>query len=261
MRTALFSLLLLLSVASQISLAQKRYAPRYSYLDGYSLTATAGIPYIVGELHGIQGFPTIYNLSLEKGFSPKISGRLTVMSGTAHSQNSAEYHAYARNNYWGVSIAPVINLTALFAREQERQLKCYMSVGIGLLRFHTDVYNINDQLLRTTSNSTSRHTPIFQQFGPGSGAVGIYYTREVFIPLTFSCDYKLLPRLYLNGSVGVNWISTDKFDGTTPYNLSDPYFVEGPNSYSNTANDGWVNVNIGLKYKFIAQRFIHQRGI
>jgi hypothetical protein len=67
MRTALFSLLLLLSLASK-SLAQKRYAPRYSYLDGYSLTATAGIPYIVGELHGIQAFPTIYNLSLEKGF-------------------------------------------------------------------------------------------------------------------------------------------------------------------------------------------------
>jgi hypothetical protein len=89
MRTALFSLLLLLSVASKISLAQKRYNPRYSYLDGYSLTATAGIPYIVGELHGVQDFPTIYHLSLEKGFSPKLSGRLTVMSGIAQSQNSA----------------------------------------------------------------------------------------------------------------------------------------------------------------------------
>lgn len=261
MRTALFSLLLLLSLASKTSLAQKRYAPRYSYLDGYSLTATAGIPYIVGELHGIQAFPAIYNLSLEKGFSPKVSGRLTVMSGTAQSQNSAEYYAFAQNNYWGVSIAPVINLTALFAREQELRLKCYMSLGIGLLRFHTDVYNTNGQLLRTTSNNTSRHTPLFQQYGAGSGTSGIYYTREVFVPLTFSCDYKLLPRLYLNTSLGINWISTDKFDGTTPYNLSDPYFVEGPNSYSNTANDGWVNVSIGLKYKFIAQRFIHQRGI
>jgi hypothetical protein len=88
MRTALVSLLLLLSVASKISLAQKRYNPRYSYLDGYSLTAT-GIPYIVGELHGVQDFPTIYHLSLEKGFSPKLSGRLTVMSGIAQSQNSA----------------------------------------------------------------------------------------------------------------------------------------------------------------------------
>jgi hypothetical protein len=53
------------------------------------------------------------------------------MSGTAQSQNSAEYHAFAQNNYWGVSIAPVINLTALFASEQELRLKCYMSLGIG----------------------------------------------------------------------------------------------------------------------------------
>lgn len=260
MRTSLFSLLLLLFVAQEISLAQKQYTPRYSYLDGYSLTATAGIPYIVGELHGIQAFPTIYNLSLEKGFSPKVSGRLTVVSGTAHSQNSLKYHSYARNNYWGVTVAPVINLTALFAREEEHLLKCYMSLGIGLLRFHTDVYN-GSQLLRTTSNSTSRHTPLFQQYGAGAGTSGIYYTREVFIPFTFSCDYKLLPRLYLNGTLGINWISTDKFDGTTPYNLTDPYFVEGPNSYSNTTNDGWVSLSIGIKYKFIAQRFIHQRGI
>jgi hypothetical protein len=83
-----------------------------------------------------------------------------------------------------VSIAPVINLTALFAQEQERQLKCYMSVGIGLLRFHTDVYNINDQLLRTTSNSTSRHTPIFQQFGRFWSSWYLLYTGSVY-PIDF----------------------------------------------------------------------------
>lgn len=254
-------LFLLIVISSGRSFGQKHYSQRYSYLDGYSIKGNIGIPYILGELHGITAIPTISSISLEKGITAKFLGMLTVISGVGQTPFNSEYGAYMKNNYWGFAISPVLNLTEFLSPESDQRMKYYVALGIGLLRFHTDVYDKNNYLLRTTSNNTSRHTPVFQQYGPGSGLRGIYYTRELFIPFTFSLDYKLLPRLYLNSSLSINWISTDKFDGTTPYNLKDPYFIEGPNSYSNTANDGWLNLNIGIKYKFIAQRFIHQRGI
>jgi hypothetical protein len=61
--------------------------------------------------------------------------------------------------------------------------------------------------------------------------------------------------------LGYNWVYSDKLDGTTPYNLAKPNIIGGVNSYSDTANDGWINLSVGLKYTFSFKNTENQRGV
>jgi hypothetical protein len=65
----------------------------------------------------------------------------------------------------------------------------------------------------------------------------------------------------LTSTVGYNYIYNDKFDGTTPYNLTNPYIVGGINSYSDTANDGWIRISLGMKIIISTNNSENQRGL
>ena len=65
----------------------------------------------------------------------------------------------------------------------------------------------------------------------------------------------------LNFDIGYNWINNDKLDGTTPYNLLNPTVIAGVNSYSETMNDGWMNLSMGIRYTFSFERSKNQRGV
>ena len=131
-----------------------------------------------------------------------------------------------------------------------------------MIWFHTKVYDSKTgTLLRATSESGSKHTTLFQSTGNGLGEAGIYYTRELSIPFGFKVDYRLNYNVALNFDIGYNWINNDKLDGTTPYNLLNPIVIAGVNSYSETMNDGWMNLSMGIRYTFSFERSKNQRGV
>jgi hypothetical protein len=257
--STLLGLLLSITISA---FCQRRHVHQFRYVDGFSITAQLEVNNLVGELGAFSQPATGIAITLDKGITEKIHVKSSFQMGYLNGLTYVPYYSTSETNYYQWSISPVVNLTRLFANDNERRLNIFTSLGIAFIRFHADVYDVySKQFLRTTSDKTSRHTPIFQPYGQGIGDRGIYYTREMAIPFEILLDWKLAPRIYLSGGLIYNWVSSDKLDGTTPYNLSDRTRIEGVNSYSDTFNDGWYGIKLGIKYKFIAQRFINQRGI
>ena len=61
--------------------------------------------------------------------------------------------------------------------------------------------------------------------------------------------------------MGYNWVKNDKLDGTTPYNILKRNIIAGVNSYSDTLNDGWIILSVGLKYTFSFKTSFIPRGV
>ena len=61
--------------------------------------------------------------------------------------------------------------------------------------------------------------------------------------------------------MGYNWVYNDKLDATNSFSLQHPNIIGGINSYSETVNDGWVNLLIGIKYRFHVKKSRQARGV
>lgn len=247
---------------STVTFSQRKIKQE-NQVDGISITPLIGFGSVVGELGDVFSLKSIYGINLDKGLSEKVNLCVGLIGGNLQGAESAPYFSEFKSDFFQVQTLGVLNISRYFITSYHKnvfELKFYG--GVGMIWFHTSVYDLKTgKQLRATSESDSKHTTLFQLTGNGIGDSGIYYTRELVIPLGFKADYKLNDNMSLNFDVGYNWVNNDKLDGTTPYNLLNPSVIAGINSYSNTLNDGWINLSIGLKYIFSFERSRNQRGV
>jgi hypothetical protein len=243
-------------------LSQRKFKQQHQ-VDGISITPSIGVGVVVGELGDAFSFKPIYGINIDKGVSEKINIGIGVVGGNLCGAVNEPYFSEFRSDYFQVQTLGILNISRYFITSYNKnviELKIYG--GVGMIWFHTDVYNLkNGKKLRATSENDSKHTTLFQSTGNGIGESGIYYTRELVIPVGFKVDYKLSDDVALNFDLGYNWVNNDKLDGATPYNILNPNIIAGVNSYSNTMNDGWINLSIGLKYTFSFKRGFIPRGV
>lgn len=245
-----------------LTLSQRKFKQQHQ-VDGISITPSIGIASVVGELGDVFSFKPVYGINVDNGVSEKINLGISMIGGSLYGAENNPYFSEFKSDYFQIQALTTLNISRYFITSYNKNifdLKFYG--GIGMIWFHTDVYDLkNGKKLRATSESDSKHTTLFQPTGTGIGDAGIYYTRELVIPFGVKVDYKISDDLALNLDVGYNWTNNDKLDGTTPYNLFNPTIIAGINSYSDTMNDGWVNLSIGMKYTFSFKRGFIPRGV
>lgn len=253
-------LIILLFVNISFTFSQRKFK-RFNYVDGLSITPNVGIGSIAGELGDILHFNTVYGINLEKGLSEKVNVNFDLVGGVFNGSENKIYNSNFKNEFFQIQFYPTVNLSRLYSDKVQRtEFNTY--AGIGLVWFHTNVFDYKSgAFLRTTSDGTTKHTALFQQAGVGVGEKGIYYTRELIVPIGFIVKHELSNKFALIANLGYNFVYNDKFDGTTPYNLANPNIVGGVNSYSDTANDGWLKFSIGIKYIISSLITENQRGV
>jgi hypothetical protein len=257
------SFLICIYITSISFVFSQRKFKQENQVDGISITPSIGIASVVGELGNVFSFKPVYGINIDKGISEKVNIGIGVIGGNLYGAENNPYFSEFRSDYFQVQTVGILNISRYFITSYNKNvfdLKFYG--GVGMIWFYTNVYDLKTgKKLRATSESDSKHTTLFQPTGNGIGESGIFYTRELVIPFGFKIDYKLNDDFALNFDIGYNWINNDKLDGTTPYNLLNPTIIAGVNSYSNTMNDGWINLSIGLKYTFSFNRRFIPRGV
>ena len=255
-------LIILICFLSSTVYSQRKFKQE-NQEDGISFTLTIGVGSVVGELGDIFSFRGVYGLNIDKGVSEKVNLGIGIIGGNLYGLEKKPYYSEFKNDFFQIQTLGILNLSRYFITSYNKnvfELKLY--AGFSMIWFHTDVYDLKTgKFLRATSENASKHTTLFQPTGSGIGEAGIYYTRELIVPFGFKVDYKLNDNLALNFDMGYNWVNNDKLDGTTPNNITQPSVIAGVNSYSNTLNDGWINISIGLKYTFSFRRSIIPRGV
>lgn len=246
----------------QLANSQRKFKQE-NQVDGISINPSIGTASVVGELGDVFNLKPTYGIIIEKGISEKVSVGIGLTGGNLYGEVKEPYFSEFNSDYFQIQTLGTLNFSRYFITSYNKNvfdLKFYC--GIGMIWFHTNVYDLkNGKKLRATSEGDSKHTTLFQPTGTGIGDAGIFYTRELVIPFGFKVDYKMSDSVALNLNLGYNWVNNDKLDGTTPYNLLNPTIVAGVNSYSDTMNDGWIDLSIGVKYTFSFSRGFIPRGV
>jgi hypothetical protein len=259
----LYSFLVYFIIFLSFSSFSQRKFKRFNQIDGFSSNVITGTGSVVGELGDIFAFKPEYGVNIEKGISEKINIGLGIIGGTLSGSENQPYFSRFESDYFQVQPFGVINVSRYLNDAYiKKNIEFKVFAGVGLIWFHTNVYDLKSGiLLRATADGTTKHTALFQQSGNGIGDVGIYYTRELVIPFGFRVDGKFNENFGFTFNLGYNWVYNDKLDGTTNYNIANPNIIGGVNSYSDTANDAWINLSVGLKYIFSVKNSENQRGV
>jgi hypothetical protein len=255
---------LLIYIVLNIYFQNQIYSQRQiTYIDGFSINTRVGVASVTGELGDLFTLKPNFNITAEKGISEKVNLLIDFNSGNLAGSETVPYNSRFDCNFFQVNFISNLHLIRLLdenSLSNNFSFKPYL--GLGLIWFHTDVYDLNTgSFLRTTADGTTKHTFLFQQSGFGIGSKGIYYTRELVIPFGFVSEFKLNKRISTLIDLRYSWVYNDKLDATTEYNLKVPNKIGGINSYSNTANDGWLSLSMGIKYKFMSMKIMKQRGV
>ena len=230
--------------------------------DGFSITPKIGLASLVGELGDVWTMNPTIGLCVEKGISQKINLGLEIIGGNLSGQDNDVYSSKFQADFFQIQTLASVNISRFtnYIKNNDFEIKAY--TGVGMIWFHTDVFDLKSgHFLRTTADGTTYHTQIFQQYGAGVGEKGIFYTRELAIPIGLFLDWQFGERVGLTTNLGYNWVYNDKLDATNSYNLQNPNIIGGINSYRDTANDGWINLSIGLKYRFKVNKSKQARGV
>lgn len=248
--------------SSFCSFSQRKFK-RFNLVDGFSIIPKIGFSSVLGELGYIYSIKPVFEGNIEKGISERINIGVQIIGGTLAGSENQTYFSRFESNFFQIQTVGIVNISKYLNDSHEKNnLEFKLYAGLGLIWFHTDVFDIKSgAFLRTTADGNTKHTAYFQKSGNGIGDAGIYYTRESVIPFGFRVDSKVNDNLGFMFNLGYNWVYNDKLDGTTPYNLINPNIIGGVNSYSDTANDGWINLSVGLKYTFSLNRTENQRGV
>lgn len=259
----LYSFLVYFIIFLSFSSFSQRKFKRFNQIDGFLLNPTIGFGSVVGELGDIFTFKSVYGIDVEKGISEKINIGVGIIGGTLSGSENQPYFSRFESDYFQVQSVGVINVSRYLNDSYiKKNVEFKIYAGVGLIWFHTNVYDLKSGFfLRTTADGSTKHTAYFQQSGNGIGDAGIYYTRELVVPLGVRIDGKLNHNLGFTLNLGYNWVYNDKLDGTTNYNIGNPNIIGGVNSYSDTANDAWINLSVGLKYVFSFKNSENQRGV
>ncbi|MDZ7900293.1 MAG: hypothetical protein U5N85_19995 [Arcicella sp.] len=195
-------------------------------------------------------------------FRKNLTFGLEIIGGNLSGLDKDIYSARFQTDFFQIQALALFNLSRFSKNYLKNNFEIKAYTGAGWIWFHTDVFDLKmGNFLRTTADGTTRHTQIFQQAGAGVGEKGIFYTRELVIPIGLLLDWQFGERIGLTTNFGYNWVYNDKLDATNSYNLQNPNIIGGINSYSETANDGWINLSIGLKYRFHVKKSWLQRGV
>ena len=257
----LITIILFLSFQCSIFSQRKRYKT-FEQIDGFSITPKLGLASMIGELGEIGTMNPILGIGVEKGISEKFNIGFEIVGGNLSGSENQIYNARFKTDFFQIQTLGILNISQLLNdyKIHDFEIKAYS--GGGLIWFHTDVYDFKSgKFLRTTADGTTQHTQLFQQAGAGIGEKGIFYTRELVVPIGLFLDWRFGERLGIVANLGYNWVYNDKLDATNPYSLQNPNIIGGVNSYSETANDGWLNISLGLKYRFKSAKFKLQRGV
>ena len=230
--------------------------------DGFSITPKIGLASLVGELGDIWTMNPTVGICIEKGISEKFNLGLEIIGGNLSGQDKDIYSSKFQTDFFQIQTLAFVNISRFTknVRNNDFEIKAY--TGVGMIWFHTGVFDLKSgNFLRTTADGTTYHTQIFQQYGAGVGEKGIFYTRELVVPIGLFLDWQFGERVGLTADLGYNWVYNDKLDATNSYNLQNPNIIGGVNSYSDTANDGWINISIGLKYRFKVNKSRQARGV
>ena len=230
--------------------------------DGFSITSKIGLASLTGELGDIWTMNPNLGFCVEKGISEKFNLGLEIIGGNLSGADKEIYSSRFETDFFQVHTLAFINLSRFSKNVKTRNFEVKALIGMGMIFFHTNVFDLKSgNFLRTTADGTTYHTQIFQQYGAGVGEKGIFYTRELVIPIGLLIDWQFGERIGLTANLGYNWVYNDKLDATNSYNLQNPSLIGGVNSYSDTANDGWINLSIGLKYRFKVNKSRQARGV
>ncbi len=230
--------------------------------DGFSITPKIGLGSLVGELGDVWIMNPNVGFCLEKGISEKFNLDLEIIGGNLSGKDSDIYSSRFQTDFFQIQTLLFLNLSRFSKNYIKKNFEVKAYTGAGWIWFHSDVYDLKSgSFLRTTADGTTQHTQLFQQSGAGVGETGIFYTRELVVPIGLFLDWQFGERIGLTANLGYNWVYNDKLDATNSYNLQHPNIIGGVNSYSETANDGLINVSVGLKYRFKVNKSKQPRGV
>jgi hypothetical protein len=243
-------------------LSSSIFAQQISKIDGFSITPKIGVASLTGELGEVWTMNPTLGFCVEKGISEKFNLSLEIIGGNFSGKDTDIYSARFQTDFFQIQTLAFFNLSRLSKNYHKNNFEIKAYTGAGWIWFHTDVFDLKTgNFLRTTADGTTRHTQIFQRAGAGIGETGIFYTRELVVPIGLFLDWQFGERIGLTTNLGYNWVYNDKLDATNSYNLQNPNIIGGINSYSKTANDGWINISIGLKYRFRVDKSWRPRGV
>ena len=238
------------------------FSQRIFKTDGFSITPKIGLGSLVGELGEVWTMNPNIGFCLEKGISEKFNLGLEIIGGNLSGKDDEIYKAKFQTDFFQIHALAFFNLSRFSKNYINNDFEIKVYTGAGWIWFHTDVHDLKTgNFLRTTADGNTQHTQLFQQSGAGIGAKGIFYTRELVIPIGLFLDWQFGERVGLTANLGYNWVYNDKLDATNSYNFLHPNIIGGTNSYSETANDGWINLSIGLKYRFKVNKSRQARGV
>ena len=257
--TFLISIILLFF---SFTIFSQRTSKSFQKIDGFSITPKIGMGSLVGELGETLTMNPNLGLCIEKGISEKFNLGLEIIGGNLSGKDDDIYSSRFQADFFQVQVLSFFNLSRFSTNYNQKDFEIKAYLGAGWIWFHSDVYDLKTgNFLRTTADGTTRHTQIFQPSGAGVGEKGIFYTRELVVPIGLLADWQAGERVGLTANLGYNWVYNDKLDATNYYNLQNPNIIGGINSYSDTATDGWINISIGLKYRFQVRKSRQARGV
>ena len=231
-------------------------------IDGFSITPKISLASLVGELGDVWTMNPTVGICVEKGISEKFNLGFEIIGGNLSGEDKDIYSSKFQTDFFQIQTLAFVNISRFTKNVRNNDLDIKAYTGVGMIWFHTDVFDLKSgNFIRTTADGTTYHTQIFQQYGAGVGEKGIFYTRELVVPIGLFLDWQFGERIGLTANLGYNWVYNDKLDATNSYNLQNPNIIGGVNSYSDTANDGWINLSIGLKYRFKVNKSKQARGV
>lgn len=262
MRLKTLFLLAIIHLYFAFSIFSQKTFKSFQKIDGFSFTPKTGVGSLVGELGDVWTMNPNVGFCIEKGISEKFNLGLEIIGGNLSGADNNIYSSRFQTDFFQVQALVFFNISRFSNNYSKNYFEIKACTGAGWIWFHTNIYDLKSgNFLRTTADGTTQHTQIFQQSGAGVGEKGIFYTRELVVPMGLLLDWQFGDRVGLTVNLGYNWVYNDKLDATNSYNLQHPNIIGGINSYSETANDGWINLSIGLKYRFKVNKAQQATGV
>ncbi len=218
-------------------------------LSPYSVAIRGGLTQFFGELNS-QDMKAVVGISLMKQLRPAVSLGLDFTSGRLGGEKKEFFNSYFVNEYNTIELLARWDLTEQFGRRpKSNDLHIGVYGGLGLQIFSANAYDITtDRLVRFTNSNESGRNPLFFRYGPPTGPPGITKTHERVIPLGLMFNYELTDQWKVGVDYRFYLARTDKLDATSGRRLINP---EEADSYSDTPNDKFGFLSVGLIYRFV----------
>lgn len=217
-------------------------------LSQYSVAVRGGLTQFFGEL-GDQDMKTMVGVSIMRQIVPALSLGLDFTAGKLGGERKDFFNSYFTNDYNTIELLARWDLTKQFSRNaKSNRLHIGTYGGLGLMIFNANAYDIDtEKLMRFSNSAASGRNPLFFRYGPPSGPPGITKTHERVIPLGLMFNYQLTEQWRLGVDYRFYMVRTDKLDATSGHRLMNP---EEADSYSDTPNDKFSFLSVGLNYRF-----------